>query len=102
MYVVWTKQEYNDLWSRRECTTEEEVKAEILAAEKSGEDLEITLPVSFEVEVKVKLRHPSDPMTPAPRSKKDKDKKQEEVKVEDQEGGPPADQDPGDESNSPV
>lgn len=102
MYIVWTKQDYADLWNRAECSDQEEVRAAILEADRVSEDIEVTLPVKFSVETKVKLEHPADPLTASPSRKRGKDKDKEEEKVETPESGPEENQDTGGPGNGPV
>ena len=54
MYTVWTKANYTDAWERIDCGDLEAVKREVLKATQEGREVEVTQPMDFIIEVKVK------------------------------------------------
>lgn len=54
MYTVWTKTQYADGWQRCDCDDLPEVKNEVLRATREGLEVEVTQPMDFSIEVRVR------------------------------------------------
>ena len=52
-YQVWTKEEYGDNWKREDCGDLAAAKRTILANEKTGKEITLTVEVPFSTELKV-------------------------------------------------
>ncbi len=66
MYIVWRKQEYEELWKRFDCATREEVSAKVLELVHSPGDIEVTTPLAWRVAVNLGDTAPVAVASPEP------------------------------------
>ncbi|MCK4721786.1 MAG: hypothetical protein KAT75_00710 [Dehalococcoidia bacterium] len=102
MYQVWTKDEFGDTWHLTECEDEEDVKGSILVATKAGNEVKVSLPMEFSIDVTIKEgkagHRELKVKEPTARQIKEKEVAENEVT----ESGPEEDPVAGDQGNSPV
>lgn len=69
MYIVWTKDNYQELWARTDCDSLAAVEGIIRDNFMKEVEVEVTIPVSFKAAVTVKIDAPREeapPRKPAP------------------------------------
>lgn len=102
MYTVWTKTQYADGWQKCDCDDLAEVKDEVLKATRDGREVEVTQPMDFSIEVKVK----DVPVGGTTSSRRKKSSTENEGKEDDigeaDKSGPEKNQGPGGEGNGSV
>jgi hypothetical protein len=79
MYQVWTKDEYEEKWSKQDCESLEEARQAILLAIRGGEQPLLTQEVGYEMQLKIREGEVSPDKSKAKSRAKDKAEKTEEV-----------------------
>ncbi|MBU2060067.1 MAG: hypothetical protein KKB38_20345 [Gammaproteobacteria bacterium] len=102
MYQVWTREIYQDLWALNEVDSLQEV--EKIIRENFGKDIEVkvSLPVSFEARIAVKVDAPREPAPTRKIEQPVEISTKEETEVATEEGGPEEDKGPRGKSHKPV
>jgi len=52
-YIVWSKEQYAETWTRTDCADEAAVRAEVLRLLKQAGEVVVTLPIEYEVTVQL-------------------------------------------------
>jgi len=102
MYQVWTKNEFGEEWTLKECTSTEDVKSAVLGATRMGREALVSRPVEVSIDVRLREELPKVPDKPGSKPAKKQDKTEEVTEHEVTESGSAKDPGTRGKGNSSV